>query len=394
MTPECQYAVENVGNGIAASLQGVDCLAGDMTQAAFGRLFGSGGAFAPALTAILTIYIALFGFALITGRSRIGVRALIPRMVTVGLVLTFTTSWLAYQSYVWGFATAAPDQVATVLSGSEGSATQVFAQKIEIVFAAIQDATSQQGQPQQEQVTTFSPQGLLWMGATLLLLGTLGVLVTARIALAVLVAVGPIFIVLSLFPATRGLFTGWLKGIVMLAITPLFAVLGGSLMLEIAVPVLSGLSPEPGKIDPRAAMAFFMIGAVHVALMFLVLKVAMTMVSGWRVFGKAEAAAEEDARSGSPTTFETRSIAVGHAATSQGSAATSPAPRRVAVAGVPVTVPANDPHGPAPASTRREALTRSGEQQSTGSARPMISRARGIGSRFRAAPVRAMEKIT
>ena len=42
------------------------------------------------------------------------------------------------------------------------------------------------------------------MGATLLLLGTVGVLVTARIALAVLVAVGPVFVVMALFPARAG----------------------------------------------------------------------------------------------------------------------------------------------------------------------------------------------
>ena len=52
-------------------------------------------------------------------------------------------------------------------------------------------------------------------------------------------ALGPIFVVLALFPGTRGLFVGWLKGVVLMALAPLFAVLGGSLMLELAVPVLS-----------------------------------------------------------------------------------------------------------------------------------------------------------
>ena len=67
----------------------------------------------------------------------------------------------------------------------------------------------------------------MWLSALLLLLGTVGVLVTARIALAVLLAVGPVFVVLALFPGTRGLFAGWLRGVVLTAVTPLFAVLGG-----------------------------------------------------------------------------------------------------------------------------------------------------------------------
>jgi len=40
----CQYAVDGVGNGVAASLHGVDCAAGQMAEAAFGRLFGTHGA--------------------------------------------------------------------------------------------------------------------------------------------------------------------------------------------------------------------------------------------------------------------------------------------------------------------------------------------------------------
>src|SRR5690606_2727185 len=250
----CQQAIEGVGAGVAASLRAVDCAAGATAQAAFGRLFGSDGALLPALTILLTLYVAFFAFALITGRSRIGVAALTPRMITVGLVLTFATSWIAYQSVVWNLAVGAPDQIAGILMGTRGSATTLFADKIDVVFAALIEAGGSQGG--ESATTAFSPPGLMWLGAMLLLLGTVGLLATCKIALAILLTLGPIFVVLALFPSTRGLFTGWLKGVVMLAITPLFAVLGGTLMLELAVPVLRSLVQVPGMIDARAAMAF------------------------------------------------------------------------------------------------------------------------------------------
>ena len=81
----CQQAVEGVGNGVAASLHGVDCAAGQMAEAAFGRLFGTHGALLPALTILLTIYVALFAFALVTGRSRIGINSMTSRLVTIGI---------------------------------------------------------------------------------------------------------------------------------------------------------------------------------------------------------------------------------------------------------------------------------------------------------------------
>jgi type IV secretion system protein VirB6 len=232
----CQQAMDGVGSGVAASLRAVDCAAGSMAEVAFGRLFGTHGVLAPALTILLTLYVALFGLALITGRGRIGMASLTPRMFTIGLVLTFATSWVAYQGVVWNLAVGAPDWLAGKLTGVDGSATQVFADKIDIVFKALVDSTG--SSPGTENASTFSPPGLLWLGGTLLLLGTAGVLATSKIALAILLGLGPVFVVMALFPATRGLFAGWLMGVVLLAVTPLFALLGGSLMLALWVPVL------------------------------------------------------------------------------------------------------------------------------------------------------------
>ncbi|OJW59411.1 MAG: type VI secretion protein [Sphingomonadales bacterium 63-6] len=397
MSPQCQQAVADVGNGIGASLRGVDCLASDMTQAAFGRLFGSGGALMPALTIILTLYIAFFAFALITGRTRIGIRALTPRIVTLGMVLTLATSWLAYQTLVWNVATGAPDQIAGILTGTKGSATQVFGEKIDIVFSAIQDASGQgqqqaEGAPRKE-VSTFSPEGMMWMGATMLLLGTVGVLVTARIALAVLMAVGPVFVVLALFPATRGLFAGWLRGWVMMAIAPLFAVVGGTMILELAIPVINTMIAVPGKVDPRAAMAFFLVGAVHISLMVMVLKVSATMVGNWSVFGLAgsgEGRSADSAPAPSPHTAP----APAEIATAQGQGQVSPAPRRIAISPAVAGMAAND-SGPAAAGSTHSRETRivAADSAVSGSLSSTPSRARGIGSRFRAAPVRSTEKF-
>ena len=384
----CQQALDSVGSGVAASLRAVDCAANATAQAAFGRLFGADGALIPALTILLTLYVAFFALTLITGRSRLGVSALTPKMITVGLVLTFATSWIAYQGVVWNLAVGAPDQLAGLLTGVRGSATQVFADKIDVVFAALVDASAGQTN---EAVNTFSPPGLLWLGATLLLLGTVGLLATTKIALAILLALGPVFVVMALFPGTRGLFTGWLKGVVMLALAPLFAVLGGSLMLELAVPVLRTLTQTPGQIDARAAMAFFMIGAVHVALMVMIFKVAGTMVAGWDVFGLAgrRGAEAEVKHSAAPAPAVATAVPV---AAAEASRPTPVAPsREIRLANPPAA--AND-GGPPGAAGRRETRVFGGGVIANGQvATSSVSRTRGIGSRFRTPQHRSMEKF-
>lgn len=392
MTPQnCTAATEGVASGIAAALQAVDCVAGNVTGQAFGRLFAPGGSMATVLTIVLTLYVAFFAIQLLTGRATLGIKSLTPRMMTVGLVLTFATSWVAYQSVVWNLAVGAPDWIAGVLTGDRGSATQTFAAKIDVVFQAVQEANKGNND-----ISAFSPPGMMWLGAILLLLGTVGVLVTARIALAVLIALGPIFVVMALFGGTRGLFAGWVKGLTMLAMAPLFAVLGGSVMLELSVPLLAALVASAGQIDPQAAMGFFMIGAVHVALMIMVLKVAGTMVSGWTVFGLATPERDSD-RGAAPVLAAAPAAPQLTQAQAQAQEAGQAiaAARRIDISAQPVAMaPANDGSGTGGASTRRHALVHTGAS-GNGQVQPLTgspSRTIGVGSRFRPVTARPTEK--
>ena len=57
---------------------------------------------------MLTLYIAFFAIGLMTGRTSLSVSGLTPRMMTLGIALTFATSWVAYQSVVWNLRSARP----------------------------------------------------------------------------------------------------------------------------------------------------------------------------------------------------------------------------------------------------------------------------------------------
>ncbi|KLE32260.1 type VI secretion protein [Aurantiacibacter gangjinensis] len=385
--------MQDVGAGIGASLRAVDCAASEMAQAAFNRLFTADGAFGPALTILLTLWIAFLGFGLLTGRLRLGLSSLTPRMLTLVLVITFATSWVAFQAVFWNLAVGAPDEIANVLMGTDGSATIVFADKLDIVMLSLMEASG--GEAMENDTSLFSPPGLLWSGGTMLLLGTVGILATCKIALAILMGLGPIFIVMALFNPTRGVFVGWLKGVVLMALAPLFAVLGGSLMLELAVPVLSSLAGSNGEIDVRPAMAFFMIGAVHLALMFMVLKVTTTMVSGWTVFGFAPNAAADAGGAdmggrGQQVPPATQTIANTTAQDRAAQTASAAGSRDIRVAAA-APVAANDTGG---STTRETRIIQGGTATSGQGGSSTTSRARGIGSRFKSAPKRSTENAS
>jgi type IV secretion system protein VirB6 len=388
MSMTCDQAAQAMGTGVSAALTAVDCIAAGVSEQAFNRLFGTEGQLAFALTLLLGLYVGFFGISLMLGRSNLSVRALLPKMMTLGLVLTFATSFVAFSTLFYNIFIGGPDQIAGILTGTQGeSATAVFAQKLDVVFLSIQKASGDT-----KDISAFSPPGMMWLGAMLLLLGTVGLLVTARIALALLLAVGPIFVVLALFEGTRGLFTGWLKGLTMMALAPLFAVLGGSIMLEMAVPVLSALVAVPGKIDQQAAMAFFLIGAVHAALMLMALKITSTMVAGWQVFGLVpdkERARSDDAPRAVPVAQPAATMPRG---TGIAPASAGLAPRRVDVAPVQAVIAANDTGGEG-GGVRETRVYATGAAGAGGGQvsplNPATSRTRGIGNRFRSATATA-----
>jgi len=394
----CDALVDNASQGVSVALRAVDCMANETAASTFARLFGGQGALLPALTILLTLYIVIFAIGLLTGRSSISLSSLTPRMLTLGLVLTFATSWAAYQSVVWNLATGAPDELAGVLLGAKGSATQVFGDRIDLVMGAIADAASQgqqgagqsqaaEGAAQQAvaaQASTFSPRNLLWLSDMILLLGTVGVLLTARIALAVLLAIGPAFIVLALFNGTRGLFVGWVRGLVMMALVPLFVVVGGAITLQLTLPLIARLTPAQG-IDGRVALGLFLIASVHAALMSLAMKVTGAMVSGWQVFGMARRVGQglnrqSDAASATmPALIAQNAPQSAYANTNAGHASS----RMAAIAAIPVMMESGASE-PASMPERRLVI-----QNSTNAAEPVRStpnageRTRGVGSAFR-----------
>jgi len=284
----CDALTGAAADGTLQAIRAVDCLANETAAMGFARLFGTQGSLLSALTILLTLFIAIFALALLTGRTRIGVAVLTPQVFLLGAVLTFATSWVAYQSVIWNLAVAAPDELAGTLMGTAGSAVELFASRLDQILAAIAAAADAVGTPAagaaQATQGSFTPTNLMWLAALLLMLGTVGVIVVSRIALGVLLAVGPVFIVMALFSGTRGLFAGWLRAVVLTGITPLFAVLGGTMSFQLIVPVLQKLNGDLG-IDGRAAISLFLVSAVHCALMVLSMKVCSTLVGAWQVFG-------------------------------------------------------------------------------------------------------------
>ena len=282
---------------VSGSLQAMDCHITMAVQTGYDRLFGAGGVFGPALQLMLIIYIALIAYGFLTGRTQLTLSMMSPRIVTMVLVLTFVTAWPAYHAVFYGLLMNGPDEVAAALLGQHGSAVMNFAQGLDGLFvkfaeiaqaldgnvpgqaaAAKADAAAAMLGPKPMPVTLF------WLSGLFMLVSTLGALILTRMVLYLLLIIGPLFIVLGLFPQTRGLFNGWIRTSLIFSLAPMLIVLGGTASLMLFVPLIESIGNDPQAavkaVQPMVIL--FMGSLIYCAFLFTLMWVAASLVRDWQ----------------------------------------------------------------------------------------------------------------
>ncbi|MCY1647470.1 type IV secretion system protein [Caulobacter sp. SL161] len=290
----CSAFNSAAATGVSHALISVDCHVDAAVANAYGRLFGGGGVFSLVLTALLTLYVGFIALGFMTGRTRLSLAGLTPRILAIGLVLTFATSWPAYHAMAYGFLVGGPEEILRQLSGPTAGA-RGFAFRLDALFDRFADIAKALGDSTPGASKALGPlagpqmaSALVWLSGLLLLLGTAGALVLTRILLALLLALGPVFVVLALFKSTRGLFEGWLRTAVMFALAPLLTVLAGSGAVALLSPLVDVIADDPASAvaDLRPVLELFMGAVVYVGLMAMLLWTCASLVRNWRVFGE------------------------------------------------------------------------------------------------------------
>ncbi|BEV10666.1 type IV secretion system protein [Asticcacaulis sp. DW145] len=378
--------------GISGALMSVDCQIGRVVEDSFGRLFGDGGYLGTALTFCLTLYIAFLAFGLITGRTRLTLTTMTPKVLAIGLVLTFVTAWPAYQTVVYNLLTRGPDEIAAALTGSDEGASAAFAKRLDVLFLHFADAATafeqtSQASPTAAPTTAPSVQNpqpvappirngkssasdMLWSSGLILLLSTVGVLVLSRLILTLLLALGPLFVVFALFTQTRGLFEGWLRTSIGFAFIPMLVTLGGSAALSLLTPAILAISGDPMQTvrDIQPIVILFMGSVIYAAFLIMLMVVAFNIVKNWNPLrGRGDSAA--DVQAAAVTSAAVIAAAGGSTLITQGGGTTGPGGRSSS------------------RDTRVQTVTTTlSSAPQAGQLSGGVTRRQGLGQRFRSAP--------
>jgi type IV secretion system protein VirB6 len=141
----------------------------------------------------------------------------------------------------------------------------------------------------------------LWKASAALFMATAGALSISIIAVGILLTVGPIFIALALFEATRGLFLGWARALISAALAPMVCWMTITVMLVVLQPWLARLNPTGLTQAPDLDAA-----TVCIALVFIFAAAQAAVVAGAAVIG---AGLEFGSRARSPSGTDNRAPA-------------------------------------------------------------------------------------
>jgi type IV secretion system protein VirB6 len=227
------------------------------------------------------------------------------------LILAFVTSWAAYQTLVYNVLFDGPQQIARVLLAQADRLGGTFGGDVfsglEKSFYDLTNVAAVYGKQAGGNVNILQGgpalgAGLLWISAVAMLLSSVGLLLACKIVLGFLLALGPLFIGLFLFDATRGFFDGWLRTTIAFALTPLATTVLAAAMLLMLAPSIARLKQVANaeRFDMGPIVTIAIIVAVFGLVMLQALRLGYGIAGGFRSRRRSDATPSQTAAAAQP----------------------------------------------------------------------------------------------
>ncbi|WP_254492449.1 type IV secretion system protein [Bartonella sp. B1099] len=226
------------------------------------------------LKASCTIYIIFIGYNIIYGRSSMPLWDFIATVFKLGIIVALATNATHYNTWVRDiFFNDLPNAIANATQGAH-SDKNVWDNMIQTAASHVFDAANR------EHTFTFAVYwlaGLFCLGVSALFCGVgFFVSVYAKIGLFLVLSVGPLFISLYMFSATRRFTEAWLNQTVNFIILQVLIVIIGGLYVKLATTILSR-----SVLDMIVALVQFLgISSCGILIFYKLPEIASALASG------------------------------------------------------------------------------------------------------------------
>jgi type IV secretion system protein VirB6 len=201
---------------------------------------------------LLIIWVVMWGWAVMRGIVKEVVLEGVIRIIKMVIIYNLAINSALYASYVSNFLYEWPTTLAGLL---QGGTAQNSAQLLDQML----DKGNLLGAQAWEKATWVNLGSyflaILIFGLTWVITAIAAfIIMSSKMTLAILLAIGPIFILMMLFEATRQWFDKWLGVVVTAGLTIVFATMGASLIFEMMNSTLDAVQAAAAANDGIASM--------------------------------------------------------------------------------------------------------------------------------------------
>lgn len=244
-------------------------------------------AITPVVTTLLLIYVTLWGWSVITGKTGELVTDGFNRIIKITIIVAIAINLGYYNSFVVNFLSNLPDrlaQLATITpTGNNGAFLDgVFDQVWELGWKIMNKAKAEGSYIMADIPLTLAALAVWLFGFGLTVFAGF-LLVLSKMALSVLLGVGPIFVLMLLFEPTKRFFESWLGQcfnfilIVMLVAGVLRLIVD---VLTSYLTVYNASTPGGVTADMTGALPAVVLSAISVLILKQVMPIASSLGGG------------------------------------------------------------------------------------------------------------------
>lgn len=228
----------------------------------------------PAVLALGTLYVLVWAYLQFSGRIQEPVVDGIKRILTLGLIFGVALHLWMFNQVIVDSVFNAPGQLAAQVIGAFDSVGIV-----DRILLDGGDAASlllQKGGVFDGNVSYYIAGFLVYLAVGLTAVYTIFLMALSRIALSVLLAIGPLFIALLLFETTKRFFESWCAQLANYALITILTVLVAALMMQLVTVAAQEAVAAGDGIEIAQAMRV----CLAAVLVFLVMRQVMPMAAG------------------------------------------------------------------------------------------------------------------
>ncbi|GAC1460103.1 MAG: hypothetical protein PVSMB6_20100 [Steroidobacteraceae bacterium] len=284
----------------------------------------------PAIVTLATVYVMVWGYLQLTGRIEEPLVAGLKRLVTLAVVLGSAVHLWLYNSVIVDTFYRAPVQLTAAVAGAADPVATVDA--IWSQGGAVADYLWSKGGLLSGDIGYNIAGAVVWVLIGLLCVYTMFLIALSSIALAVLLALGPLFLALLLFDSTRRFFEAWLAQLANYALITILTVLVAALLLQIVQSYAQQTAARGAAIMTVDALNMVLIAALVFLFMRQVMPIAAALAGGVALnsFGTVSRLVGWGLRSGANVTRRARKLAVSRLAVSGGGLSRAAASQEIA----------------------------------------------------------------